>query len=191
MELLKQRIIKDGFVLEGHIIKVDSFLNHQIDVELINAMGLEFKRRFNQTKVDKILTIEASGIAMAVITAQYFNVPVVFAKKFDATNLDHDHYSSLIYSYTKQASYQVKVAKRFLLKDENILIIDDFLANGQAVDGLLDIIHQASAHCVGVGIAIEKGFQSGGKHLRELKIHLESLAIIESIQDNIIKFSDK
>ena len=188
MKNLKQRIAKDGVILPGNIVKVDSFINHQIDVKLLNEMGVEFKERFKNVKVDKILTIEASGIAIAVITAQYFDVPVVFAKKSEARNLDKNAYTSDVYSYTKDKTFPVKVAKEYLLENENILIIDDFLANGKAIEGLIDIIDQAHSHCVGVGIAIEKGFQSGGKKLREAGVKVESLAIIESIEGNQILF---
>jgi len=188
MKNLKQRIAKDGVLLPGNIVKVDSFINHQIDVQLLNEMGVEFKERFKNVKVDKILTIEASGIAIAVITAQYFDVPVVFAKKSEARNLDKNAYTSDVYSYTKDKTFPVKVAKEYLKENENILIIDDFLANGKAIEGLIDIIEQAHAHCVGVGIAIEKGFQSGGKNLREAGVKVESLAIIESIEGNQILF---
>jgi len=188
MKNLKQRIAKDGVILPGNIVKVDSFINHQIDVKLLNEMGVEFKERFKNVKVDKILTIEASGIAIAVITAQYFDVPVVFAKKSEARNLDKNAYTSDVYSYAKDKTFPVKVAKEYLLENENILIIDDFLANGKAIEGLIDIIVQAHGRCVGVGIAIEKGFQSGGKKLREAGVKVESLAIIESIEGNQILF---
>ncbi len=188
MELLKQRMIKDGAIKNGGIIKVDSFLNHQIDIELLNEIGKEFRERFKNEKVDKILTIEASGIAIAVITAQYFNVPVVFAKKTESKNLDKDTYESQVYSYTKNKLYTIRVSKRYLNENENILILDDFLANGKAVEGLLDIATKAKCNVAGIGIVIEKGFQDGGKNIRKKGIKLESLAIVESIEDEKIIF---
>jgi len=187
---LKQRIQKDGKLFPGNIIKVDSFINHQIDVTLMNEIGQEFKNRFNDVKVDRILTIEASGIAIAVIAAQYFKVPVVFAKKGESRNMDKDSYTSSVYSYTKDKTYKVKVSKEYLKPGENILIIDDFLANGKAIEGLLDIVNQANAICAGVGIAIEKGFQTGGEMLRQSGIRLESLAIIDAIDEDSIRFRD-
>lgn len=190
MELLKQRILKEGTVLSGQIIKVDAFLNHQIDVELLDAMGQEFYQRFKHLKVDRILTIEASGIALAISAARFFKVPVVFAKKAQI-NISHDQvYTSQVLSYTKKSEVTISISKAYLNAQENILIIDDFLAHGQAVLGLLDIIQQAQAHCVGIGIAIEKGFQVGGKHLREQGHLVESLAIIETIDDQTIQFRD-
>lgn len=191
MELLKQRILKDGKLFPGNIIKVDSFINHQIDVELLNEMGREFHERFKGIPVDRILTIEASGIAIAVIAAQYFKVPVVFAKKGESKNMDKDAYTSSVYSYTRDKTYKVKVSKDYLKAGEKVLIIDDFLANGMAIEGLLDIIRQADAHCAGVGIAIEKGFQSGGETLRKAGIKLESLAIIDAIDTDSIRFREE
>lgn len=188
MEILKKRIIEDAIVLEGEVIKVDSFLNHQIDIELLNEMGKEFKERFKDVMIDKILTAEVSGIAIASIVAQYFNVPMVFAKKTESKNLDEDKYESEVYSYTKGKVYKIMVSKRYLSEDENILIIDDFLANGKAAEGLIEIIKKANANLVGIGIAIEKGFQEGGKDLRERGIKLESLAIIDSIENGEVKF---
>ncbi|WP_353094457.1 xanthine phosphoribosyltransferase [Tissierella praeacuta] len=188
MELLKQRIINDGTLKEGNVIKVDSFLNHQIDIGLLNEIGKEIKARFSSDKIDKILTIEASGIAIAVIAAQYFNVPVVFAKKTESKNLDNDTYESSVYSYTKNKTYTIKVSKRYLKEGENILIIDDFLANGKAAEGLIDIINKANCNLVGVGIVIEKGFQKGGDNIRRKDIKLESLAIVESIDGEKIIF---
>lgn len=188
MELLKQRIINDGSFLNENIIKVDSFLNHQIDVEMLNEIGKEFQNRFKLEKVDKILTIEASGIAIAVIAAQYFHVPVVFAKKTESKNLDKDTYESQVYSYTKGKSYTIRVSKRYLNEGENILIVDDFLANGKAAEGLVDIINKAKCNVAGIGIVIEKGFQDGGRNIREQGIKLESLAIVESVKDGEIKF---
>jgi xanthine phosphoribosyltransferase len=188
MELLKQRIINDGTVRGEDVIKVDSFLNHQIDVELLNEIGKEFNQRFIDVKIDKILTIEASGIAIAVIAAQYFNVPVLFAKKTESKNLDDDTYESSVYSYTKDKTYTIRVSKRYLHEGENILIIDDFLANGKACEGLVDIINKAKCKVAGVGIVIEKGFQNGGDNIRHQGIKLESLAIVESIENDKIRF---
>ena len=188
MKLLKEKIIKDGDLLNGQIIKVDSFLNHQIDVDVLNEIGKEFYNRFESQKVDKILTIEASGIAIAVIAAQYFKVPVVFAKKTDSKNLDNETYESEVYSYTKDKTYTIRVSKRYLNEGENILILDDFLAKGKAAEGLIDIINQAHCNVSGVGIVIEKGFQDGGEIIRDKKIKLESLAIVESIDNGKIIF---
>lgn len=188
MELLKQRIQRDGSISDENIIKVDSFLNHQIDVPLLNKIGKEFEKRFATEKVDKILTIEASGIAIAAIAAQYFHVPVVFAKKSESKNLDIDTYESNVYSYTKGKSYIIRVSKKYLKEGENILILDDFLANGKAAQGLLDIIEKAKCNIAGIGIVIEKGFQSGGKEIREQNIKLESLAIIDGVKNGKIIF---
>lgn len=188
MKLLKEKIIKDGDLLNGQIIKVDSFLNHQIDMDILNEIGKEFYNRFESQKVDKILTIEASGIAIAVVAAQYFKVPVVFAKKTESKNLDNETYESEVYSYTKDKTYTIRVSKRYLNEEENILILDDFLAKGKAAEGLIDIIHQADCNISGVGIVIEKGFQDGGDMIRDKGIKLESLAIIESIDNGKITF---
>lgn len=181
MKLLEERIRKDGVVKEGNILKVDSFLNHQMDVALFNAMGEEWKRLFADCPINKILTIEASGIAIAAIVAQHFNVPVVFAKKAQSVNLDGEMYTTKIESFTHKRTYDVIVSKKFLSSEDHILVIDDFLANGCAVDGLIDLIQSAGATVEGVGIAIEKGFQTGGKVLRDKGIRVESLAIIESM----------
>ena len=183
MKLLEERIRQDGRVKPGNVLKVDSFLNHQMDVELFNEMGKEFKRLFADRPVNKILTIEASGIGIACIVAQHFGVPVVFAKKAKSINLDGEMYLTKIQSFTHQRVYDVIVAKKFLTSDDHVLIIDDFLANGCAVDGLIDLIQSAGATVEGVGIAIEKGFQNGGKLLRGKGIRVESLAIIESMND--------
>ncbi|MEG2192731.1 MAG: xanthine phosphoribosyltransferase [Oscillospiraceae bacterium] len=188
MELLKRRILQDGTVKPGNILKVDSFLNHQLDVELLNEIGKEYKRLFAEKEVTKILTIEASGIAIAAIVAQYFDVPVLFAKKAKSQNLDGDLYTSLVHSYTYGKDYTITVAKKFLTADDHILIIDDFLAVGKAMDGLLDVAKQAGATVEGIGIVIEKGFQDGGKRLRESGYNLHSLAIIDSMSDNEIIF---
>ncbi len=181
MKLLEERIRKDGVVKEGDILKVDSFLNHQMDVELFNAMGEEFKRLFADRPITKILTIEASGIGIAAVVAQHFHVPVVFAKKAQSVNLDGEMYTTKIESFTHKRTYDVIVSKKFLSSEDHILIIDDFLANGCAVNGLIDLITSAGATVEGVGIAIEKGFQTGGKLIRDRGIRVESLAIIESM----------
>ncbi len=188
MELLKDKMIKDGDIKEGNVIKVDSFLNHQIDIELLNAIGKEFKERFKHQQVDKILTIEASGIAIAVIAAQYFNVPVVFAKKTESKNLDKDTYESQVYSYTKDKTYTIRVSKAYLNEGENVLILDDFLAKAKAANGLIEILERAKCNVAGIGIVIEKGFQNGGEEIREKGIKLESLAIVESIDNGKIVF---
>ena len=169
MEYLREKILKEGKIKEGGILKVDSFLNHQIDVECLNEIGKEFKRRFSDSVINKILTIEASGIAVAVITAQYFNVPVVFAKKVESRNLDNETYEAQVYSYTKDRTYTVKVSQNYLNKDDKVLIIDDFLAHGSAAMGLLEIVKKSGAELSGVGIVIEKSFQNGGKKY-EIKI---------------------
>lgn len=181
MELLKKRIQKDGNVKEGNVLKVDSFLNHQMDIELFNEIGKEFKRRFEGKKITKILTIEASGIGIACIVAQYFNVPVVFAKKTQSINIDGEVYTTKIQSFTHKKVYDVIVSKRFLNPEDHILIIDDFLANGCALMGLLELVKSAGATTEGIGIVIEKGFQGGGDQIRKTGIQLESLAIVESM----------
>ena len=183
MNFLEERIIKDGVVKSNTILKVDSFLNHQIDTGLLDEIGKEFKERFYGKPINKILTIEASGIGIACITALHFGVPVVFAKKAKSINLDGDTYVTKIQSFTHQRVYDVIVSKKFLSADDHVLIIDDFLANGCAVDGLIDLIRSAGATVEGVGIAIEKGFQEGGKRIRAKGIRVESLAIIESMDD--------
>ncbi|MDY5332897.1 MAG: xanthine phosphoribosyltransferase [Porcincola intestinalis] len=183
MKLLEDRIRKDGVVKPGNILKVDSFLNHQMDVELFNKMGEEFKRLYADAPITKILTIEASGIGIACIAAQHFHVPVVFAKKSQSVNLDGEMYTAKIESFTHKRTYDVIVAKKFISPDDHILIIDDFLANGCACLGLIDIIRSAGATVEGVGIAVEKGFQKGGELIRKQGIRVESLAIIESMDD--------
>ncbi|MEG0091196.1 MAG: xanthine phosphoribosyltransferase [Oscillospiraceae bacterium] len=188
MELLEQRILRDGNVKQGNILKVDSFLNHQLDIELLNEMGAEFKRLFQKENITKILTIEASGIAIASIAAQYFKVPVLFAKKAKSKNLDGELYTSVVHSYTYGNDYTVTAEKKFLDKGERVLIIDDFMAMGKAMDGLLDIVGQSGATVAGIGIAIEKGFQGGGDALRKKGYNLQSLAIIESMDDGVVKF---
>jgi xanthine phosphoribosyltransferase len=181
MKLLEERIQKDGIVKKGNVLKVDSFLNHQMDIALINEMGKEFKRLYKDSPINKILTIEASGIGIACIVAQYFNAPVVFAKKSESINLDGDMYSAKIQSFTHNRIYDVIVSKKYLSPDDHILIIDDFLANGCALAGLLDIIAEAGATVEGVGIAVEKGFQKGGKMIRDRGIRVESLAIVDGM----------
>lgn len=183
MRLLEERIRQDGNVKPGNVLKVDSFLNHQMDVELFNEMGKEFRRLFPSEKINKILTIEASGIGIACIAAQYFHVPVVFAKKSQSINLDGEQYATRIESFTHKRIYDVIVSKKYLQKGDRVLIIDDFLANGCAVAGLIDLIESAGAEIEGVGIAVEKGFQEGGKLLRGKGIRVESLAIVESMDD--------
>lgn len=181
MKLLEERIRKDGVVKEGQVLKVDSFINHQMDIELFNEMGKEFKRLFADKNINKILTIEASGIGLACIIAQHFNVPVVFAKKAKSINLDGEMLATKIESFTHKRVYNVIVSKKFLSEEDHVLIIDDFLANGCAVAGLVDLVRSAGATVEGVGIAVEKGFQQGGQILREKGLHVESLAIVESM----------
>ncbi len=190
MELLKQRILKDGKVIGSDILKVDSFLNHQMDVQLFNEMGKEFYRLFAEEKITKILTIESSGIGIACIAAQYFNVPVVFAKKTEARTLDSDTYLTEVFSFTKGKTYNVRVSKKYINSNDVVLIIDDFLANGKAALGLADIAGQAGAKVAGVGIAIEKGFQDGGKLLRDNGLRVESLAVVRSMKDGTVTFSE-
>jgi len=181
VQLLEERIRKDGIVKPGNVLKVDSFLNHQMDVGLFNEMGKEFKRLFPSEKINKILTIEASGIGIACIAAQYFNVPVVFAKKSQSINLDGEQYTTKIQSFTHKRDYDVIMAKKFLGRDDHVLIIDYFLANGCAVAGLIDLVKSAGATVEGVGIAVEKGFQEGGELLRSKGVRVESLAIVDSM----------
>ena len=181
MKLLEERIARDGVVKAEGVLKVDSFLNHQMDIDLFNEMGAEFKRLFADAPINKILTIEASGIGIAAIAAQHFGVPVVFAKKSQSINLDGDMYSTRIQSFTHGKVFNVIVSKKFIGPDDRVLIIDDFLANGCALDGLIDIVESAGATVEDIGIAIEKGFQPGGKNLRERGYRLESLAIVESM----------
>lgn len=181
MNFLEERIQKDGIVKEGNVLKVDSFLNHQMDIELFEQMGEEFARRFRDAQIDKILTIEASGIGIACIVARYFHVPVVFAKKAKSVNLEGEMYIAEVESFTHKCKNQVIVSKKYLAPGEHILIIDDFLANGCALQGLISIVKEAEATVEGIGIAIEKGFQVGGRVIRNLGYHLESLAIIEDM----------
>lgn len=181
MQLLQERIQKDGKVFPGNILKVDSFLNHQIDPVLLNEIGKEFHRIFGENGVTKILTIEASGIGIACMTAQFFKVPVLFAKKVKTKNIAASTYTSSVRSFTHGTTYDIIVSKEFLKSDDRVLIIDDFLAKGEALKGLVDIIGQAGATVVGAGIVIEKGFQEGGKLLRESGLRVESLAIVDAM----------
>ncbi len=190
MQALKDKILAEGQVRPGHILKVDSFLNHQMDIAFINEIGKEFKRLFSDRPVTKILTVEASGIGIACITAQYFDVPVVFAKKAQSLNLDGSLYTTKVKSYTHNREYDVILSKKFLNADDHVLIIDDFLANGCAVNGLIDIIECAGATLEGVGIVIEKGFQDGGKELRARGVDVKSLAIVKSMSDDAVEFED-
>ncbi len=181
MKLLEERIRKDGVVKKGNILKVDSFLNHQMDITLFAEMGKEWKRLFAEKTINKILTIEASGIGIACIVAQEFGVPVVFAKKTQTLNIDGAVYSSKIHSFTHNKDYDVIVSKKFLGEEDYVLIIDDFLANGCALEGLIRIVKDSGAALEGIGIAVEKGFQEGGKKIRDTGVQLESLAIVESM----------
>ncbi len=191
MELLKERIRQDGKMKEGNILKVDSFLNHQMDIEMLQEIGKEFHRLFEEEKITKILTIEASGIGIAVIAAQYFgNIPVVFAKKTKSKNLDGELYLSKVKSFTKGIEYDIQVSKRYVTEQDTVLLIDDFLAKGQALRGLIDIVNQSGAKLAGCGIVIEKGFQDGGKLLREQGIRVESLAIVDGIEEGNIFFRE-
>ena len=189
MKYLEEKIIKDGVVKPGNILKVDNFLNHQIDVVTLNEMGKEFKRLFADKPINKILTIEASGIAIATMAVLHFdNAPVVFAKKAKSRNIDNDLYTSVVHSYTYGKDYTITVAKKFLSSDDHILIVDDFMALGNAMIGLLDVVKQSGATVEGIGIAIEKGFQPGGQRLRDMGYNLHSLAIVESMNENEIIF---
>lgn len=181
MNFLEERIVKDGIVKEGNVLKVDSFLNHQMDIDLFNQMGEEFKKRFDGKNINKIVTIEASGIGIACVVAQHFNVPVVFAKKSKSINIEGDMYIAEVESFTHKCKNQVIVSKKFLNEDDHVLVIDDFLANGCALQGLISIINQAGGTVEGIGIAIEKGFQVGGNIIRNLGYQLESLAIVEDM----------
>lgn len=181
MNFLEERIIKDGIVKEGNVLKVDSFLNHQMDIHLLNQIGEEFKKRFDGKPINKIVTIEASGIGIACIVANHFDVPVVFAKKSKSINIEGDVYVAEVESFTHKCKNQVIVSKKFLGPDDHVLIIDDFLANGCALQGLVSIVAQAGGTVEGIGIAIEKGFQQGGRIIRNLGYQLESLAIVDGM----------
>ena len=193
MNFLEERILKDGIVKEGNVLKVDSFLNHQMDIDLFDEMGKEFRKRFADKQINKILTIEASGIGIACIVAKHFNVPVVFAKKSKSINLEGEMLVAEVESFTHKCKNNVIVAQKFLSPEEHILIIDDFLANGCALQGLIQIVQSAGAVVEGIGIAIEKGFQSGGRMIRNLGFQLESLAIVESMdaESGTIKFREQ
>ena len=188
MNFLEERIVKDGVVKEGNILKVDSFLNHQMDINLFDQMGEEFKRRFADKPINKIVTIEAYGIGIACIVARHFGVPVVFAKKTQSVNIDGEVYVAEVESFTHKCKNQVIVSKKFLGPDDHVLVIDDFLANGCALMGLIDIVNKSGATLEGAGIVIEKGFQEGGKKIREMGVRLESLAIVESMTDDSLTF---
>ena len=188
MQLLEERIRKDGIVKPGNILKVDSFLNHQMDIPFINELGKEFKRRFADAPITKILTIEASGIGIACLVAQHFNVPVVFAKKAQSLNLDGEMYCTKVQSFTHKRVYDVILSKKFLSAEDHVLIIDDFLANGCALQGLMEIVKESGAVLEGAGIVVEKGFQNGGDSLREQGIRVESLAIVDSKTDDSVSF---
>ena len=181
MNCLEERILRDGVVKAGNVLKVDSFLNHQMDIELMNEIGKEFYRRFQGKPINKILTIEASGIAIAYAVAQQFHVPVLFAKKSKSINIAGDTYVAEVESFTHKNRNTVVVSKQFLNENDRVLIIDDFLANGCALQGLISIVDQAGATVEGIGIAVEKGFQVGGQVIRNLGYQLESLAIVESM----------
>lgn len=181
MNFLEERIVKDGIVKEGNVLKVDSFLNHQMDIRLFDQVGEEFKKRFEGTPINKILTIEASGIGIACVAARQFDVPVIFAKKSKSINIEGEVYVAEVESFTHKCKNQVIVSKKFLNPDDNVLIIDDFLANGCALQGLISIVTSAGANVAGIGIVIEKGFQTGGQIIRNLGYHLESLAIVDEM----------
>ena len=183
MQLLKDRIRKDGKIKEGNVLKVDSFLNHQMDINLINEIGKEFKKRFDHCPINKILTIEASGIGIACVAAEVFDVPVVFAKKTQTKNIAGDVYTTKVESFTHGRVYDIIVSKEFLGKGDKVLLIDDFLANGKALEGLAELVTKSGAELVGAGVVIEKGFQVGGDIIRSKGIHLESLAIVESMDE--------
>lgn len=183
MKELKDRIRRDGIIKAGDVLKVDSFLNHQMDIRLFEAIGQEFKRRFADVKVNKILTIEASGIGIACVVAQSFGVPVVFAKKTQTKNIAGEVYTTKVESFTHGRVYDIIVSKEFLGKEDKVLLIDDFLANGKALEGLARLVQDAGAQLVGAGIVIEKGFQVGGKTLRQKGIRIESLAIVDSMDE--------
>jgi xanthine phosphoribosyltransferase len=193
MNVLEERILKDGIVKEGNVLKVDSFLNHQMDIDLFDEMGKEFKRRFADKPINKILTIEASGIGIACIVARQFKVPVVFAKKSQSINLEGEVYVAEVESFTHKCQNNVIVAQKFLSDKDHVLIIDDFLANGCALQGLIQIVQSAGATVEGIGIAIEKGFQSGGRSIRNLGFQLESLAIVDRMnaETGEIKFREQ
>ena len=191
MKLLKDRIQEDAKIVSSEVVRVDSFINHQIDVNFLDLLAEEFYQRFKDKKITKILTIESSGIAIAILAAKYFNVPIVFAKKSVSRNLDKDTYRSKVYSFTKQREYDIQVSVKYLSPEDHILILDDFLANGKAALGLVDIVEQSGAEIAGLGFVIEKGFQEGGKALRQMNFQVESLAIIKEIKGKDIIFEER
>lgn len=189
MKLLEDRIIKDGRILDGNIVKVDSFLNHQLDIEFLSKLGEEIHEYFKGRNINKILTIEASGIALATVVSQSFgNIPVVFAKKQKTSNIGNDVYQTLVKSYTSNKEYNVTVSKKYLSPDDNLLILDDFLAEGNALKGLIEVAKQARCHIEGLSVAVEKGFQDGGKIIRDMGYDLLSLAIIKTIENGTFEF---
>lgn len=181
MNFIQERIVKDGIIREGNVLKVDSFLNHQMDVELLDRIGKKFYDKFSSAGITRILTIEASGIAIACAVARYFNVPVVFAKKSKSVNIDGDTYTAKVESFTHKCINHILVSKKYLAENDNVLIIDDFLANGCALQGLISITEEAKAKVAGIGIVIEKGFQAGGETIRNAGYNVESLAIIDAM----------
>lgn len=191
MELLEQKILKDGKIYPGNILKVDNFLNHQVDVELIDAMGKDFAEHFADAGITRVITLEVSGITMAYAAAKYLGVPMVFAKKIESLTLSDDVYSSKVVSYTKNKEYNIRVDRRFLLPTDRVLIVDDFLAMGEALGGLIDLCEQAGATIAGVGIAIEKVFQGGGPKYREKGYHIYSQAMIDHFTEDSVVFVER
>lgn len=191
MQLLKDKIVKEGRILPGNIVKVDGFLNHRVDINMMEEIAKEFKRRFKETGVTLILTAEASGIALATIAAKEFGVPMVFAKKAKSDNIEGGLYASDIFSYTYKKKVTLLVSKDWIGKDDKVLIVDDFMANGEAMRGLCDIVREAGAELVGIGIAVEKGFQHGGDRIREAGINIQSLAIIDRADENGFVFREE
>jgi xanthine phosphoribosyltransferase len=191
MRLLEERILRDGTVKEGDVLKVDSFLNHQMDVPFFSDLAREFKRRFKDCSITKILTIEASGIGVACITAQEFGCPVLFAKKSKTKNIAGDVYTANVFSYTHHTPYEIIVSKEFLTKDDKVLIIDDFLANGAALEGLVALVNQAGAEIIGAGVVVEKAYQPGGERIRQMGVRVEALArVLSMTEKDGIKFCD-
>lgn len=188
MEALHKKIIEHGTVLPGNVLKVDSFLNHQIDPHLMKEVGEEFAKRFKDKNITKVLTLESSGIAPSVMAGIALDVPVIFARKRKSLTLVDNLYTAEVYSYTKQTTNEISISKDYISEGDNVLVIDDFLANGQAALGLVDLVEQTGANPSGIGIVIEKGFQDGGKMLREKGFHVESLAIVDSLEDGKVTF---
>ena len=191
MQLLKDKIVKEGKILPGNIVKVDGFLNHRIDIDMMEEIAKEFKRRFGDQEITMILTAEASGIALGTITAKEFGVPMVFAKKAKSDNIEGGLYASDIFSYTYKKKVTLLVSKDWITKDDKVLIVDDFMANGEAMRGLCDIVREAGAELVGIGVAVEKGFQHGGDRIREAGINIQSLAIIDQADENGFVFREE